>query len=617
MSEKMILPEYTEDLMLQIEKEINWIKKLADKNEDVLRNTKDPWKDIYSILEKELGSNEGKKEENTILDVIQNFCSSVDNYYWEALYCLKYNFRRFQKELYIVSEYDSSSSKDLEKIEKYLYEEQRGRYNKDNVDLIQNIRRIHDNQNRFTADIEFEWRITDENELELTEDNFWVLQLMLLVNDRFNDVFSTVRMELREEVKSKHKKTRKVQYNFSVLNNIRLALMKAEKEVYSDDIDLYIWEKLTRMNMAVLLTNYYIKIKNKFEAYNLSKEESIYEEGKLVGKKNVLYTKKEFKNDMQRLAKSIGSIPCVLSVLILIKKCFVFIVDHEEVVLSDVINEIEIKLKEVYGDIVLNGEERIEKAPLVAKIILYLRNKCFENNEKFKKFQDRETEIRLELNDESYQKFTEILYSDFDEQQWYQEVLNEMVYLGKDISSTKLEAIKSLLKGNKQYDSFRYFYDHVMGKIAPKFTRINYIDQIEDKIIQEICREYDAEWEKNMLEKLKSLINQKQWNTLEELEESFLQSGWHVKDFLMDEIYREVEMYEEIEMHEENECKKIINEICKRGKEHDRMRCFLKKNFNPYIYEECNTLLWHRIPEISIKEWEEEYNIIQKYLLYH
>lgn len=256
MSEKMILPKYTEELMLQIEKEIKWIKELADKNKDVLSNTEDPWEDIYSILEKELGSNAGKKEENTILDVIYNFCSSVDNYYWEALYCLKYNFRRFQKELYIVSEYDFGSSKDLEKIEKYLFKEQRGRYNKDNVDLIQNIRRIHGKQNRFMADIEFDWRITDKNELELEEDNFWVLQLMLLVNDRFNDVFSTVRMELREKVKSEHKKMRKVQYDFSVLNKIRLALMKAEKEVYSDDIDLYIWEKLTRMNMAVLLTNY-------------------------------------------------------------------------------------------------------------------------------------------------------------------------------------------------------------------------------------------------------------------------------------------------------------------------------------------------------------------------
>lgn len=614
MSEKMILPKYTEELMLQIEKEIKWIKELADKNKDVLSNTEDPWEDIYSILEKELGSNAGKKEENTILDVIYNFCSSVDNYYWEALYCLKYNFRRFQKELYIVSEYDFGSSKDLEKIEKYLFKEQRGRYNKDNVDLIQNIRRIHGKQNRFMADIEFDWRITDKNELELEEDNFWVLQLMLLVNDRFNDVFSTVRMELREKVKSEHKKMRKVQYDFSVLNKIRLALMKAEKEVYSDDIDLYIWEKLTRMNMAVLLTNYYMKIKDKFEAYNLSKERVIYEEGMIVGKENVLYTKKEFENDMQRLAKSIGNIPCVLSVLVLIKKCFVFIVDHEEVVLSDVINEIEIKIKEVYGDIILNGEKRIEKVSLAAKIILYLRNKCFVNN---KKYQDRENEIRLELNDKDYQKFTEILYSDFDEQQWYQEVLNEIVYLGKDISSPKLETIKSQLEGNRQYNIFRYFYDHVIGKMVPKVTRLNYINQIEDKIIQGICREYDAEWEKNMLKKLKDYIEQKQWDNLEELEKSFLQSGWHLKDFLVDEIYGEVEMHEEAEMHEESEWEKTINEICKRGEEHDRMRYFLGKNFNPYIYEECNTLLWYRIPEISIKEWEKEYNIIQKYLLYH
>lgn len=245
---------------------------------------------------------------------------------------------------------------------------------------------------------------------------------------------------------------------------------------------------------------------------------------------------------------------------------------------------------------------------------MYLRNKCFVNN---KKYQDRENEIRLELNDKDYQKFTEILYSDFDEQQWYQEVLNEIVYLGKDISSPKLETIKSQLEGNRQYNIFRYFYDHVIGKMVPKVTRLNYINQIEDKIIQGICREYDAEWEKNMLKKLKDYIEQKQWDNLEELEKSFLQSGWHLKDFLVDEIYGEVEMHEEAEMHEESEWEKTINEICKRGEEHDRMRYFLGKNFNPYIYEECNTLLWYRIPEISIKEWEKEYNIIQKYLLYH
>lgn len=610
MSESMILPRYTEDLMLQIEKEIKGIKEFADENKDILSNTQEPWEDIYCILEKELRNYEEIKEENTVYDVINNFRNNIDNYIQEALYCLKYNFRRSSKESCIVSEYEDDY---WEEIKEYLFKEQRSKYDQDNADLIHNIKRIHGERNRYNADIEFEWEIKDENKLELAEDNFWILQVMLLVNDRFNDIFSTIKTELEEKIDNRHKKKRKKQYNFSVLNNLRLALLKVGNIVDNDDIDLYIWEKLTRMNMAVLLTNCSMKVKEKFDNYNLSAEEFIYEDEMVVGKRNVLYTKEAFDYDIRELAKNIGDTSCVLSVLVLIKNCFEFIIEHEEIILSEEVNKIKTELKNIYMKSVLNDTKSTEIILFYTKVILYLRNKCFKNNIDY---QRREEKIRFELVDKEYQEFIKILYDGFDEQCWYQEVLDVMVYLGENIKSPVLEELKLQLKGNVQQDIIwlDFWFNNLTGRLSPKSVRMDFIGRIDDKKIREIFKKYNDEWEKIMLEKLKKHIQSNRWNTLEELESSLLKSGWYMKNSLLSNMEQDYSG----EIYKDNEWMEIVNKILyNQGERSNEMRTFLEYNFNPYIYEECRTLLWYKRPEISLKEWEEEYKIIQKNLLYH
>lgn len=462
------------------------------------------------------------------------------------------------------------------------------------------IKRIYKNQTKNNGDIQFEWRLLDAKEdkqecLELAENNFLALQLMLLMNDRFANVFNVIKEQLeeqkneRENVK-KNNRYSQIQYNFSILNDIRLALKQAERKINMEDVDLYVWEKLTRMNAAVLLSNYYFLISQKYERYDLLKEEFVYEDGMIVGTQKVnRYTKEEFEKDIFYLAEYIGTMSCILSALILVRRCFEYILKNENVNLYNEVEKLKSALKSAFPKVNLENGEEIERVIFFAKIILYLRDKCFVRNRNYKK---RLQEIVYELDELTYQEFIELLYDDFDEEQWYQDLLEVMIYDKKEnthfLENTKLKLKHKIEEKDmsKVYDYFKFYsFESIDGRLLPHNVRLGFISQINDPEVREILREHNEEWKGYMLNKLRTIIQSKKWESPEKLEYDLSSSGWHMKEDWFNKS--------------------------------ETMRRYLIDNFNPFIYKADRTLVQYKLSDIIMEDYDMEYNKIQKFLLYH
>lgn len=600
MSERLLLSEYTKDYILQIEKEYAGINKLGEMCQVQADKTGEIWKSIYEVMNEEFGS---KKEYalNDVYDVIKMHAEDFDHYFLEALYYLKYSLKRSEKSLFILSPDDEADSQDLKSIERELFSEQcRDKTCDIEIDFFHTIQRIHKDQIKFSSNIEFEWRLLkEEGKLELLEDNFWILQLMILVNDRFNSVFTN----------GKNKK----QYEFPVLNNIRIALKKAERKLKCEDVDSYMWEKLTRMNTAVFLTNYYMKILGKFENYDLSKQQLVGDENEkntyydapmIVGIETVQYTKKDFEKDMQHLARYIGDTPSFFSALLLIKRYFDFVLKNERLNLCETVKKLERYVVENFTDRESCNSCEMNKIELFAKILIYLRNKCFLQKESYAK---RKRDIMCELEEVTCREFIKILYADFDEEQWYWNMTDKMVYL-KTIVAPNLDSgkIKLQLK-NKMKEEFEvilaryvlgYSCESIGGRLLLDNIRMDYINRVKDEEVRIALKRHNEEWRKELIKKLKDIIQSRQWENFKELGDNLLRAGWTVKETVLRMLQDVDEGFTE---------EKLVKEM-----EH-----FLADNFNPFIYKEDRTLFQQRFPEILQKDWEKEYKMMQNLLLYH
>lgn len=557
MDEKLELLEYTEEYILQIEKKFPELKEWGREYRGLLMKGTFDWKKLYGFLEDKLDIRKSFPV-GSINDIIQKQQGNMEYWWIEVLCYLKYSLLKSMKSLYKVSPYQECDQKILESIKKYIWAEDNVFRCDDNMDLgdalfhaLDRIQRFR-KENGFFSDIEFSFDTEGEvndftRVLILESDYFFVLQIMLLVNDRFNSVFYS-------QEKFRHCS---IQYEFSILNNIQKSLKRAEEIIGSEDTDIYVWEKLTRMNAAILLTDFYIEM--------LERKEDLEKKGNQVS-----FDKKILESTVEKLARHIKKSTKIFRTLPLLQEGLAFILEHQGEILDEEgeyvtcfsiskLYNLEIQMEQLGKAMDDNNSAENDFLIQLAEIIIYLRNMCFSNGENYKKRKDK-------LIDE----------------------INHMIYI----------------KGVKGFGDERTWYIN----ISKSLDYFGVASQYE--LSPAICR-HNENYGVELRRKLKKDIENSEWISLEELADVLMNEGWYAKEV----IYKKFDSSEEGKFVSNLEWRSWLNEIS-RDENSESLAQLLQRYYNPLIYKESSVLQNIKKGKLY-NRWNEEYKIIQKILLYH
>lgn len=448
-----------------------------------------------------------------------------------------------------------------------------------------------------------------------------VLQLLFLMNDRFVSLFICQ----DEKPDEKSYKKRAVQYEFETLNHIREALAKAEKDFPEGrSVDLYAWEKLTHMNMAVLLSNYYEGIREQFKEYDLT-----CSRWKGEGYNRVfteLYTEDDFAEDIYRLAIEIGNLPSSLSVLVVIKRCFEFILSHKKINLSQEIGNVIRTINNIYTPICLEQGKTIDKIQYYVEIILYLRNACFESSEDYG---NRYNTILSELKGKS----PDYIICSLDHR--IEKILDEVTMKDNpEIKVTKLknwdnkfQEMKEQYKNKPDLSIERTMYQveqaiyccykDLNGRLLQDDLRAMQINAVEDREIRKIIVQCNRKWKEFFGDQLRSILKESEAESAEEWAAILLEQGWVKKDTIWKIVDRELgdsieeapkDVFAELEVPNKDD-----------KEAYEELKHWIRSNIELFRNHKTGTLLFPEkiLGEISAKgRLKEEYKEIQKKLLY-
>lgn len=113
-------------------KKLIGVKNLGAMCLEKVSESEDVWKSIYDTMKENFIGKENCYSNNSS-DIIVGYSNSFKHYFLEALYCIKYSFRRIEKIPFIISTDDEEIMRDRKGIEKELFKNQR---NKDRTKRI-------------------------------------------------------------------------------------------------------------------------------------------------------------------------------------------------------------------------------------------------------------------------------------------------------------------------------------------------------------------------------------------------------------------------------------------------------------------------------------------------
>lgn len=278
MSEKLLLEKYDEDFVKKLEN-IEGMKQLKEKFQTVNYGSYDIWEDIFQFLIGEFDYQDSSEVRSFCTNVCDRFLLNARGIFLEAKACLKYNLIRLDKRSRTIDTDDEKVMyKELQRISEHIFINHSRKIpdNQESYDITEDystiMKRLSKSrkEKEFHARVEFDWDLNKNEDTiiaDLRESNYFVLQLMFLLNDRFNLLFCS---------KTKLKK----QYDYLILSGFLDAIKKSEaildEEYQNQDevVELYIWEKLTGINLVSVGVEYYIKISQSV-AGNKETEEQI------------------------------------------------------------------------------------------------------------------------------------------------------------------------------------------------------------------------------------------------------------------------------------------------------------------------------------------------------
>lgn len=594
MKEALMLPLYDKNLIEKIVLDFPELSDIFIKYKQELLDSEDVWEKIRNILKQEISSDSIRDED-------------FQYYFLEILYGLEYNLKRQNKQEEYFSSFKEECVAPYEDIKDSLFRNRVYGKNltslrEDMLEIISGVEKIN-KQNYCSTNIKFKWDV-QKNEKNgkikvcFEETNFKALQLLLLFNDRFNLLFS----------KEGDERTRKIQYEFEILNGFCDSIKEIEKKFSQQDVNIYVWEKLTKMNMAIRLTEFYTITRNQIDNYTTEIPDIIERRD---------YSEKEFEIDIMELAQIISQSPYGVLMLVWLDDRLKYIENEKKSVLP-------LELGKIKNDTKwLIKEEQQQWIMALMKIGLYLRDKCFGIDISYR---ERSKIILKELRLCCPRLMNEMDRNERIEK-WYDNLEKSLVYVGVieddlTLSEFMVDVITAI--GYKPDDEnlkllafyyYHYSLDTIYGRYNRKILSAEYIRKEFSGKVRRVLQKREEAKQRMLRTALRKIIESKQWKDEWELAKELVKKYWYSLYVLEEEDADDLQEWngisyanieDKIDSFSETKRVQTVVEI-------------LKQNYNPEIYGEKEvSLLYKPAGNINFsKIWKEEYKKIQKILLYH